>query len=63
MKQSAATDPLCAGNVWKMLARKNSTALVLVASPDTPVMFRCAASGPRRKSASRYTGAASPAAP
>ncbi len=31
----------------------HSAALVFVASPETPVMFRCAASGPTRKSAGR----------
>jgi hypothetical protein len=49
LKQSAATEPLWAGKVWKMLVSRNSTALVLVARPDTPVMLRCAASGPSRK--------------
>ena len=40
-----------------MLPSMNSTALVLVARPDTPVMLRWAASGPSRKSQSRNTGA------
>jgi hypothetical protein len=53
LKHTAATDPLLAGKCAKIDASSHSTALVLVASPETPVMLRCAASGPSRKSASR----------
>jgi hypothetical protein len=53
LKQRAATLPLCRGNVWKMLVKRNSTALVFVARPDTPLILRWAASGPSRKSQSR----------
>jgi hypothetical protein len=43
LKQTAATDPLLAGKCAKSEASSHSTALVLVASPETPVMLRCAA--------------------
>ncbi len=62
MKHTAATDPLSAGSRWKMLASRNWTALVFVARPETPEMFRWADSGPRRKSASIQTGADRPPA-
>src|SRR5439155_36011 len=53
LKHTAAIRPLCPGECWKTDASRNSTALVFVASPETPERFRCAASGPSRKSASR----------
>ena len=53
LKQTAAIEPFSSGKCVKIDASSHSTALVLVASPDTPVMLRCAASGPSRKSASR----------
>ena len=53
LKHTAATLPFCAGKWVKMDCSSHSTALVLVARPETPVMFRRAASGPMRKSASR----------
>jgi hypothetical protein len=62
LKHTAATLPFCGGMWAKMLASSHSTALVLVARPETPVMLRCAASGPNRKSASRYTGLSVPPA-
>jgi hypothetical protein len=62
LKQIAATDPFSAGKCANSDASSHSTALVLVASPDTPLMLRCAASGPTRKSASRKTGDSMPPA-
>ena len=53
LKQTAAIDPFCAGKCVNSDERIHSMALVFVARPDTPVMLRCAASGPMRKSASR----------
>ena len=50
---TAATEPLLAGKCAKIDWRSHSTALVFVARPETPVMLRCAASGPSKKSASR----------
>ena len=46
-------DPFFSGKCAKIDAMIHSIALVFVAKPDTPVMLRCAASGPIRKSASR----------
>jgi hypothetical protein len=62
LKHTAATLPFCAGKCVKIDCSSHSTALVFVASPDTPLMFRCAASGPMRKSASRKIGASVPPA-
>src|SRR5262249_16849871 len=52
LKQTAATDPFFSGKCAKIDERIHSIALVFVARPETPVMFKCAASGPIRKSAS-----------
>jgi hypothetical protein len=56
LKQTAATRPFFAGKCANIEASSHSTALVFVARPETPLMLRCAASGPRRKSASSQTG-------